>query len=300
MKHTSQYKMLLFSVIQLVAFAMILATMLSACGGELPEVSGTKETTTETTAETTTEATTGATTVPEETRELKGNPYLADDFYKENGFLHCSATKTAVCIDISNYQGDVNWKKVKAAGVDYVILRAGFRGYGSAGNIVADASVEKNYLGAREAGLKVGFYFFSQAKTVKEGQEEARFVLDMVKDWQVDLPIACDWEYKENYRVSGMSKAAATNCVKAFCETVEDAGYQSMFYCTDVTAFQKLDLQELRQFGIWYADYQSFLGFDYQVDMWQYSEKGKVSGISGNVDLNLIFFEDSIFEGKLQ
>ena len=121
----------------------------------------------------------------------------------------------------------------------------------------------------------------------------------MIKDWQVDLPIVCDWEYKDTYRVAGMSKTKATAAVQAFCETVEAAGYQGMFYCTKKTVDVKLDLEVLCRYGIWYADYEPFLGCPYKVDMWQYSDTGKVSGISGKVDLNVIFLEDSIFEGKL-
>ena len=176
--------------------------------------------------------------------------------------------------------------KLKAAGVDYVMIRAGFRGTAWSGKLVEDTFVKKHYEGAKAAGLKVGFYFFSQARTVKEAQEEAKFLLNIVKDWDVDLPLVCDWEYfnkKDTPRVYGLSKRTVTNCVKAFCDTIEDAGYYPMIYAANYIVNNKLYMDELADYGIWYADYRNYLNSDFRVDMWQYTATGRVAGISGNV-----------------
>lgn len=232
---------------------------------------------------------------PPEEKKLVENPFGKDDFIKNGHFISCKTEKTAIGVDVSRYQGNIDWKKLKAAGVDYVIIRAAFRGTAMSGNLVKDANVEKNYTGAKAAGLKVGFYLFSQANSVEEAEEEARFLLDIVKDWEVDLPLACDWEYfseTETPRVHGMTTRQITDCVKAFCEIIKEEGYYPMAHLrNNNTVF----VEELASYGLWYADYIDYLPTPYRVDMWQYTEKGRVPGISGNVDLNLLFLENSIF-----
>ena len=232
---------------------------------------------------------------PQEEKTLQQNPFSKEDFVKNGHFISCKTENTAIGVDVSRYQGNIDWKKLKAAGVDYVIIRAAFRGTAMSGNLVKDANVEKNYAGAKAAGLKVGFYFFSQANSVEEAEAEAEFLLDIVKDWEVDLPLACDWEYfdKETTpRVHGMTTRDITDCVKAFCETVKAAGYYPMAHLRNNN---NVFVEELAGYGLWYADYVDYLPTEYRVDMWQYSETGRVSGISGNVDLNVIFLENSIF-----
>ena len=235
--------------------------------------------------------------VPED--NLETNPFKPEDFVKNGHFISCKTEKTAIGVDVSRYQGNIDWKKLKAAGVDYVIIRAGFRGTAMSGNLVKDANVEKNYAGAKAAGLKIGFYLFSQANSVEEAEAEARFLLDIVKDWEVDLPLACDWEYfseTETPRVHGMTTREITDCVKAFCETIQAAGYYPMAHLRNNN---NVFVEELAGYGLWYADYVDYLPTEYRVDMWQYSETGRVSGISGNVDLNVIFLENSMFANIL-
>ena len=231
--------------------------------------------------------------VPED--KLEENPFKPGDFVKNGHFISCKKEKTAIGVDVSRYQGNIDWKKLKAAGVDYVIIRAAFRGTAMSGTLVKDANVEKNYAGAKAAGLKVGFYLFSQANSVEEAEAEARFLLDIVKDWEVDLPLACDWEYfsqLETPRVHGMTTEQITACIKAFCDVIESEGYYPMAHLRNNI---QVNVEELASFGLWYADYTDHLSTPYRVDMWQYSEKGRVSGISGNVDLNVLFLENSIF-----
>ncbi len=228
-------------------------------------------------------------------RTLENNPFVAEDFVKDGDFISCTAEKTAICVDVSRWQEDIDWEKLKAAGIDYVMIRAAFRGTGLSGKLVKDSCVDQHYAGAKAAGLKVGFYFFSQANSVEEAKEEARFLLDIVKDWDVDLPLTCDWEYfskSETPRVHGMTTRQITDCIKAFCDTVQAEGYLPMVYLSEKS---NVFLEELASYGLWYADYKDYLSTAFRVDMWQYSFSGKVDGISGNVDMNVIFLENSIF-----
>lgn len=231
--------------------------------------------------------------------KLEDNPFKSSDFTKNGQFITCKKEKTVIGIDVSRWQEDIDWKKVKAAGIDYVMIRAGLRSTGWSGKLSTDAYVEKHYQGAKAAGLKVGFYFFSQARTVAEAKEEAKYLLNIVKNWDVDLPLACDWEYfskSETPRVYGLSRRRVTDCVKAFCDTIKAAGYDPMIYCARYIVAEKLYMEELADYALWYADYNSsYLRSEFRVDMWQYSSKGKINGIKGNVDLNVIFLENSVF-----
>lgn len=236
-------------------------------------------------------------TLPADSK-LEKNPFTQGDFEKNGYFVSCKTEKTAVGIDVSEWQGNINWEKVKAAGVDYVMIRAGFRGT-SSGIVKPDKRAGEYYAGAKAAGLKVGFYFYSQARTVAEAKEEAQFLMDTVKDYDVDLPLVCDWEYADrrtNPRLYGMKKQKVTDCIRAFCDTVRAEGYPIMFYVNNYVMKEKIYVEQLADYSLWYADYNRYyLNAPYRVDMWQYTDKGRVSGISGNVDMNVLFLENSIF-----
>lgn len=238
-------------------------------------------------------------TTPPTPSNLEPNPFKSSDFVKNGYFITCKKEKTALGIDVSRWQENIDWKKVKAAGVDYVMIRAGFRSTAWAGTLKTDSYVKKHYEGAKAAGLKVGFYFFSQARTVAEAKEEAKFLLELVKDWNVDLPLACDWEYfskEETPRVWGLSRRRITDCVKAFCDTIKAAGYDPMIYCARYIVQDKLYMEELADYALWYSDFQKkYLRSEFRVDMWQYSSSGRIDGITGPVDLNMIFLENSVF-----
>jgi GH25 family lysozyme M1 (1,4-beta-N-acetylmuramidase) len=240
-------------------------------------------------------------TDPPTSSTLKPNPFERDDFVKNGQFISCKTEKTAIGVDISSWQENVDFVKLKAAGVDYVMIRAGFRSTAWAGTLKKDQYVEQNYLGAKAAGLKVGFYFYSQARNVKEAEEEARFLLDIVKGWDVDLPLVCDWEYTSgSSRVENVSRRNATDSVKAFCEVVKAAGYMPMFYTAEYLVKYKLYIEELSAYGIWYADYRNYLSTSFRADMWQYTAKGRVDGIQGYADINVLFLENSIFADKFK
>ncbi len=216
------------------------------------------------------------------------NPYEPLDFYYEDGYLTCGAGKSTLGIDVSYWQGEIDWQQVKDAGIEFVIIRAGYRGTGE-GTLEADSTANANYEGAKAAGLKVGAYMFSQAITVEEAVEEAEFIMDLVKDWELDMPIVYDWEYiNETARTANMDARTLTDCTKAFCQTVREAGYDTMIYFNADQSHKQMYLSELTEYGFWLAMYEPVMDYPYKIDMWQYTNQGTVPGIQGNVDINLL------------
>lgn len=217
------------------------------------------------------------------------NVFTPKDFAYDGDYLTCLSDESILGIDVSKYQGDIDWQQVKAAGVEFVIIRLGYRGYG-AGGLGEDPMAQENYRGAKEAGLKVGAYFFSQAITVEEAREEANYAMELVKDWQMDMPLVYDWEcLADDYRTVGVDARLLTDCTIAFCDTVAQAGYTPMIYFNPDQSQKQMYLAELTDYGFWLAMYSDEMDYQYKVDMWQYTNEGSVPGISGNVDINLYF-----------
>ena len=201
--------------------------------------------------------------------------------------------KTALTgVDVSFYQKDIDWKQVKASGIDFAIIRVGFRGYGPSGLISEDSCFRQNIAGALEAGLQVGVYFFSQAVNVWEAREEANFVLSAIQGYDITFPVVFDWERITNNssaRTNGMPGSTMTLCAQAFCDAVAQAGYTPMVYFNQDAGYLDYDLDLLKDYGFWLAEYRSVPTFYYHFDLWQYTAKGQVPGIEGEVDLNLCF-----------
>ena len=195
-------------------------------------------------------------------------------------------------VDVSFYQKDIDWHQVKAAGIDFAIIRVGFRGYGPSGLISEDSCFRQNVTGALEAGLQVGVYFFSQAVNVWEAREEANFVLSAIEGYDVTFPVVFDWERITNNasaRTNGLPGSTMTLCAQAFCDTVAQAGYTPVVYFNQDAGYLDYDLDLLKNYGFWLAEYRSTPTFYYHFDLWQYTAKGRVPGIEGEVDLNLCF-----------
>lgn len=190
------------------------------------------------------------------------------------------------CIDVSEWQGSIDWKKVKASGVDYAILRAGF------GREVSqiDARFEANYKNAKAAGLKVGAYWYSYAVDVADAKKEANACLTVLKGKTFELPVYYDLE--DNSQV-GFGKTTLTNIAKKFCDTLKSSGYSVGVYANANWFKNYLDYSALKKlYSIWLAQYNSTA--QYECDIWQYSSSGSVKGISGNVDMNTIYNTDII------
>ncbi len=195
-------------------------------------------------------------------------------------------------IDVSKFQGDIEWDKVAKDGVEFAFIRLGYRGYGS-GKIVVDEKYEKNIIGCNEAGIDTGVYFFTEALNEKEGKEEADFVLEQIKDYRIDLPIVIDVEEsasKTDSRTRDLTKEDRTKAVIAFCERIKENGHEVMIYGNLKSLMLMLDLEELEDYDKWFAYYHYPLHFPYKYRVWQYSATGKVNGIKGNADLNIAFY----------
>lgn len=220
----------------------------------------------------------------------EANPIGLGEFAMEGEYLSCLSTPSVLGIDVSYWQGDaIDWQQVKDAGVEFAMIRAGWRG-SEQGVLAEDDYVQTNYAGATAAGIQVGAYFFSQAVSVAEAVEEANFLLNIIKDWNVSMPVVYDWEFVSgDSRTGNVDARTLTDCTKAFCDTVAAAGYKPMIYFNADQSFNRLYLRELTQYGFWLAQYDTVLNYPYKIDMWQYTETGTVPGISGNVDINLYF-----------
>ena len=218
------------------------------------------------------------------------NPYSANDFVLREGFMELLEGQTITGIDVSYHQKEIDWQQVKAAGIQFVIVRLGYRGYES-GSLVEDNMAMKNLKDAREAGLLVGAYFYSQAINAQEAAEEAQFALEILDGFRLDLPIAYDWEYvSETARTANVDGKTMTACTIAFCDTVLAGGYESMVYFNPQMAEHKLDMIALQDKGypFWLAHFSDVMTFRHKIWIWQYSYTGKIPGISGTVDLNIM------------
>ena len=201
---------------------------------------------------------------------------------------YTGAAKVSVGIDVSYHQGTIDWKKVAGDGIDFAMLRAGGRYYGS-GKVFEDKQFRRNLQGALDAGLEVGVYFFSQATTPQEGLEEARFLLQLLEEVSYQGTVVFDWENidYDTARTDGVGSAAVTGAALAFCQAVEKAGHQPMIYFNRYIAYLHYDLEEVAQYPFWIAEYGSSPNFRYDFQIWQYTDSGKVDGIQGGVDMNI-------------
>ena len=191
-------------------------------------------------------------------------------------------------IDVSKYQSGINWQKVKNAGINFAIIRCGYRGYGS-GVLVQDPKFASHISGAKAAGLRVGIYFFSQAITEAEAVEEASMAVKLANQYGINMPIAIDSEYAAGGRgrADGLSKAERTRITVAFCNTVANSGYKPMVYASKSWFASHLDVSQFGSYRIWVAHYAEKCGYGGRYDIWQNTSKGSVDGVPGNVDMNI-------------
>lgn len=194
-------------------------------------------------------------------------------------------------IDVSEHQGDIDWGQVKAAGYDFAFLRIGYRGYGEQGTLCADAKFQQNIVNAHNAGVEVGVYLFSQAISEDEALQEAGLVLEQLQGHSLELPVVFDPERirDDAARTDNVTGEQFTKNTVLFCEKMKEAGYQPMIYSNMVWEAFEYDMEALADYPIWYADYEPVPQTPYYFSFWQYSEKGSVDGIAGNVDLNVQF-----------
>ena len=203
-------------------------------------------------------------------------------FYDDENYV----TKTG--IDVSVFQGEIDWNAVAADGIDYVMLRIGGRGYGPDGALYEDRMFARNINGAKAAGLKIGVYFFSQAISIEEAAQEASYTLELLNGVALDYPIAFDWEHVDDVsaRTASIQGALITSVARTFCDAVTQAGYQAVIYFNREHGYFEYELSLISDYPFWYAEYADYPSFVYHYKMWQYTETGHVNGIQGYVDLN--------------
>lgn len=195
-------------------------------------------------------------------------------------------------IDVSKYQGTIDWRAVAGDGVEYAFIRLGIRGYQS-GALVLDDTFADNMMNAQNAGIKTGVYFFTQAVNEQEAIEEADFVIENLEGYDVDCPIVFDVEMitEGDGRANALTQEERTAICIAFCERIKEAGYTPMIYGNIKCFVNMIDLTQLESYEKWFAFYDSYLYCPYKISMWQYTESGYVNGIQGKVDLNVCFKE---------
>lgn len=227
-------------------------------------------------------------------RELKLNNYEVTNLnILENGefqYLTDGQVTSHKGIDVSSHQGNIDWNLVAQDGVEFAIIRVGYRGYGSEGRLVVDEKFENNIKGATAAGIKAGVYFFSQAINEAELLEEANLVLEQIAPYKIECPVVYDVEKTSAQgRMNAISVEERTQLTKLFCQTIADAGYRPMIYHNTEMGALLINIAELEDYDKWYASYSDQMFYPYDYKIWQYSDKGKIQGISTDVDLNICF-----------
>lgn len=226
---------------------------------------------------------------------LKKNDYKAENLnILESGeiqYMENDQVTSRKGIDVSKFQGEIDWEAVAADGVEYAFIRVGNRGYGAEGKLLEDDMFETNIEGALQAGIKVGVYFYTQAINEEEVLAEADLVLRKIAPYKVECPVVYDVEKVSgaNGRMNALSAKERTDLTLLFCETIAEAGYEPMIYYNMEMATLMLELERLEEYEKWFAYYNQDLYFPYDYKIWQYSHTGRVNGIKGEVDMNISF-----------
>jgi GH25 family lysozyme M1 (1,4-beta-N-acetylmuramidase) len=222
--------------------------------------------------------------------------FYPGDFKTENGRVYYTGTaaRAAYGIDVSAHQKEIDWQAVAEDGAQFAMIRLGYRGY-TVGNLNEDAWFRRNIEGALAAGLEVGVYFFSQAVSAEEAQEEARFTLELLEPYRdrITLPVVYDWEDigTKDARTYKLDRNILDACALAFCGEIERAGYDPMIYFYQYLGEERYHLDATDQYPFWYCHYKTpWPNLERPFQMWQYTSSGKINGVEGNVDWNICFY----------
>ncbi len=214
---------------------------------------------------------------------------LDDSDKSEITKLQNTTANSSVGIDVSKWNKEIDWAQVKNAGVEFAIIRAGYRG-SSTGSLVVDPCFEANIKGATQAGLLTGVYFFTQAVNEVEAVEEASMVIELLKEYDIQYPVFIDTEGAGgNGRADGLDVATRTAVCEAFCSTIANEGYKAGVYASRNWYNTRLNTENLEKYYIWLAEYRSEPLYQGSYQMWQYTSKGQIPGIEGNVDMNVSY-----------
>lgn len=199
---------------------------------------------------------------------------------------------TSIGIDVSKWQGYIDWKQVKEAGIEFAMIRVGYRG-STEGKIYMDPHFEQNIKGAISNGIYVGIYFFSMATTEEEAIQEAAWTVEAIKKYKITYPVAYDFESFGQDRVAGVSNEQMNNNAVAFLSYIKSKGYDPMMYASKNAFKERWTMNKFSNFKIWLAHYTEKTDYAGRYNMWQHTSKGTVDGINGNVDMNISYFKYS-------
>ena len=232
-------------------------------------------------------------------KEVELNKYDKNSFYMSGDRMGYDdgQVKSIFGIDVSEFQGNIDWQKVKNDGVEFAMLRAGFRGYGS-GVINIDGEFLNNLKEARNNNIDVGVYFYSQAISVEEAREEARVVIGWLMNYDIQYPVVFDWESTGDpiARTENIDPSVLNDCANAFCQEIANAGYTPIIYFYRDLAYLYYDLSKINSYDFWLAEYNEIPTFHYDFKMLQFTNKGRIDGIhegKDDVDLNISFIDYS-------
>lgn len=219
---------------------------------------------------------------------VSASPYSSDAFYLKDGVMHYTDKRyrSEAGVDVSVYQGKIKWKKVKKQGIDFAMIRVGYRATDS-GRIQEDSRFSENLKGAEAAGLKVGVYFFSQANSVEEAVEEARYVVRKIRGKKISMPVAFDMEETVGDRISHLSRKEKTEIADAFCTIIQSNGYIPMLYGNPKWLLTSINLGYLTRYPVWLAHYTDKTSYPFVFSMWQYSNSARIKGIPRKTDRNI-------------
>lgn len=213
-----------------------------------------------------------------------------------NDYVAVTGVKNGV--DVSKWQGNIDWNAVKSSGIEYAFIRVGYRGMDQ-GTLAEDPYYKQNIEQATAAGIKVGVYIFSQAINVAEAEQEADYIVSRIRNYNITMPVVIDYEFGNGMTGrlanANLSKQAGTDVCNAFCARVESQGYTGMVYANKNMLTNYVDGSQIaNQYLIWLAQYNTHVTYSGNYNFWQYCSDGAVSGIQGNVDMNYWYIKDGV------
>lgn len=239
--------------------------------------------------------------------QISINPYNTENFRIDNGFMayfdENGEKISHLGCDLSYHNKNVNFDELAASGCEFVMLRCGYRGY-SEGGMVKDEKFDRFASEAQRVGLKIGVYFFTQALTPEEAVEEAEFTLKLIEDYDISYPVAFDTEYiddeKARTNVTEISDELRSEICTAFCERIAEDGYYPMIYASENWFRRYLEVESLRKYDFWAPQYLDENDFLYDFTIWQYTDKGSIPGVKGDVDLDISMVDYASFVPKMR
>lgn len=226
--------------------------------------------------------------------DLPASTFRPEEFSRQDGAVTYTGSQYTASqgVDVSDWQNEIRWQEVARSGIDFAVIRCGYRSYGI-GELRIDPRFEENYAGAGDASLRRGVYFFSQATTAEEAREEAAYVLQLLDGRPLELPVFYDWETvtAPEGRANALDGETVTACAAAFCQAIEAAGYTAGLYFNLQQGYHTYDLSPLKGYTLWLAEPGASPTFYYQTALWQYDHSGTVPGIDTAADRNLLFEE---------